>query len=380
MIYYCRILKGECFNRFGVIIYFRHKQNAVVTLIIIFLGENNCAFKEKNLEVMALEYISTFITGFSDIMPQVMKSILPKARIIKVYDGLINYTYDGAVAELSRVLFFNNTFRVISKFQGKSSNMDSMIRSATSIKNIPGIKQSFRIRFSENNRFVRVNELLVRRMEDKICKLTNTRIDRLSPKAEYWFIKRSENIGFFCLLVNRRKTTEKDLHKGELRPEFAYLMCLLGDINKTDIVFDPFAGYGAIPQQVIKYFPCKKIIASDINEQLITSLKKRFKNTNRIQVLYNDALHMDGMENSSIDCIITDPPWGYYEEIDNIEQFYTDMMLEFVRVLKHGGKLVLLSARKDEFVSALRSLNININQKYDTLVNGKKAAVYVVEL
>lgn len=55
------------------------------------------------------------------------------------------------------------------------------------------------------------------------------------------------NIGFFGKLLRKRKITEKTLHKGELRPEFALLMCAFAGIKQNEILCDPFAGYGSIP-------------------------------------------------------------------------------------------------------------------------------------
>lgn len=40
------------------------------------------------------EYISTFTTGFSDVIPEVIIKLLPGAKVLKVYDGLVNYYYD----------------------------------------------------------------------------------------------------------------------------------------------------------------------------------------------------------------------------------------------------------------------------------------------
>ena len=109
-------------------------------------------------------------------------------------------------------------------------------------------------------------------------------------------------------------------------------------------------------------------------------LKKELKETPKIRISTRDALHMVNIADSSIDIIITDPPWGYYENIDNIEKFYVDMISEFLRVVKKGGRIIILSSRKNEFENATLTRNLKIKNKYDTLVNGKKAAVYVISL
>lgn len=324
------------------------------------------------------EYISTFTTGFSDLIPEALNKLLPGAKVLKVYDGLVNYSYDGEEEKVQRVLIFNNSFLVIRKFQGKNCEMTSMVKNITSLNRLPVSRKTFRIRYSVNNQFVGMNKSYTRQIEEKICRLTNAKIDRVSPQIEYWFIKRSENAGFFCRLLSKRKFTERNLNKGELRPEFAYLMCMLGKLNKSTIVMDAFAGYGAIPKQVKKYFQFKKLYVSDINPECVKKLNRYFDKKQNVDVARRNAINMEDIEDCTIDVIITDPPWGYYEQIDDIEQFYVDMLKEFKRVMKPNSKLIILSARKDEFELAVIKQNYKVDNKIDTLVNGKKASVYVV--
>ena len=76
--------------------------------------------------------------------------------------------------------------------------------------------------------------------------------------------------------------------------------------------------------------------------------------------------------------IITDPPWGIYKEDkrDYVE-FYSKVLREFERVLIPNGIAVILTARKDGFIKALKSMpNLNLEKDYHILVSGKKAGVY----
>lgn len=326
------------------------------------------------------EYISTFTTGFSEVIPEALAKLLPGAKVLKVYDGLVNYIYGGKEENVENVLIFNNSFLVIRKFQGRNCEMTSMVKNIISLNRLPVSRKTFRIRYSVNNRFVGMDKSYTRQIEEKICRLTSAKIDRVSPQIEYWFIKRSENVGFFCRLLKKRKFTEKNLNKGELRPEFAYLMCMLGELNKSKIVMDAFAGYGSIPKQLKKYFCFNKLYVSDINSECVANLRRIFGNKQNVNVALRDALNMQDIKDGEIDVIITDPPWGYYEQIDDIEQFYIDMLQEFRRVIKINGKLIILSAKKDELESALLKRKLRVDKKYDTLVNGKKASVYVINI
>lgn len=324
-------------------------------------------------------YISTFTTGFSDVISAAIKKLLPGVKIIKVYDGVIYYSYDGKSDNIKKVIVLNNTFLVIKEYHDKFCYIDSMIKDAMKMKSLPRSNGSFRVRYSLNNKFVGVNKSYTRRIEDKIAQITKSRIDRVSPQTEYWFMQRSENVGFFCRLLSSRKFTEKNLCKGELRPEFAYLMCMLGKVCKESIVLDPFAGYGSIPKQLKLNFQCERVFVSDIDEVHIKNLKSQFKKAKNMEFSVRDALDMKDISTASIDYIITDPPWGYYEKIADIGAFYVDMLNEFYRVQNDEGVSVILSARKEEFVKAVNNSKYRINKQYNTLVNGKKAAVFIIK-
>lgn len=330
-----------------------------------------------SIQIPAREYISTFPTGFSQLIPQALKRLLPGARVLQVYDGLVHYRYSGRERDLGKVFLFHNTFFVIRSFAGSTCELDRMIRVAASLKSLPESHGTFRVRYSVKNQFVAVPKDKTRQLEGKIAAMTHSRIDRVSPETEYWFLQRSEGVGFFCRLLGKRQATEKDLHPGELRPELAYLMASLAKLNRDSVVLDPFAGYGGIAKQVMQYFPHALLDLSDLDPERAQDLKKHFGQQKTLRVSCQDALKLKSVPSSVVDAIITDPPWGYYEDMGDIPTFYHRMFRAFRRVLKARGRVVLLSARKQETETAAVEEGFILERRFDTLVNGKKAAVYV---
>ena len=73
------------------------------------------------------EFISTFMTGFQDVVAADLSARLDGVKVINVYDGLIHYKYTGNSRDLEKIIYFNNTFFVLktadSKNQG-SKNFD----------------------------------------------------------------------------------------------------------------------------------------------------------------------------------------------------------------------------------------------------------------
>ncbi|MDR2687014.1 MAG: methyltransferase [Oscillospiraceae bacterium] len=324
------------------------------------------------------EYISTFPTGFGEIVAQALPSLLPGARVLCVYDGLIRYAYPRGPKEINSVPCFNNSYCVLRSFQGKSLSFHRMVKEIELCKlRYPAPEGTFRIRFSQSNRFVKVEKQISLRAENAVAKASRLTLDRLNPATELWYVIRDEGFGFYGQLLRKRAATEKDLHPGELRPEFAWLLCLCGNPTKQSVILDPFAGYGAIPAQIARRFPSERLVVSDNDPGKARALKKALPAN--VQVSCEDALNLAGIADNSTGLIVTDPPWGYYERIGDIALFYQAMLKEFWRVLKPDGRAVILSARKDELTRAVEETGIfMIEMTIHTLVNGKKAGVYVL--
>lgn len=324
-------------------------------------------------------YISNYITGFADIVKKDLPKQLPGISIKAVYDGLIVYEYNGNWVNIKKVKYLSNSFRVIKTFYGDNLSFSNMVAQVQKLKTITSINSgTFRVRFSKENQFSSVNRNVSISAEQLLCKATRMRIDRVNPQTEFWYIIRREKVGFFAQLLEKRKVTEKKLNQGELRPEFAYLMCCCTDIKANSVVCDPFCGYGAIPNQLANSYKLSRVFASDIDSQKIFDLKKStLSRCSNVTIQVADATALRYLHNESVDAVITDPPWGIYEKIEDITAFYTKALTEIARVLKLNGTLICLSAKKEEFKKACMNTSFEIVTQIDTLVNGKKAAVFV---
>lgn len=326
------------------------------------------------------EFISTFITGFEEIIREKLINDLNGVKILNVYNGLIHFKYNKDYNIIKHIPYLNNTFSVMSYLKNKKLTFNKMVGMVTKNKyKFLVSRGTCRIRFSNENKFMKVDKKIIQSAEEHILQCSSLKINRVTPSTEIWYIIRSEKIGFYCQLLFKRKFTEKKLKKGELRPELAYLMCGCAKLSRESIVCDPFCGYGSIPKQLLTMYNVKKVIASDINRELIFELD-RAKWTNNRKLLLNisDARNLNKIDDNSIDAIISDPPWGYYEKIDDIEKFYASILYEMLRILRINGYIVVLVARTQEFLSACELSCINLTKQINILVNGKKASVFII--
>ncbi|MDD4289823.1 MAG: methyltransferase domain-containing protein [Patescibacteria group bacterium] len=341
---------------------------------------------------MKRTYISTFITGFQSVIADNLPRVVNIFSIDLLLDGLIMYQSNEEIKSIKRINFINNSFIVLKFFKDIGSlNTDSIIKNIILDKsidyNIPELKNnrsSFRIIVSSENQLISVNKKLLNDLEIKITKNTKLRINKLKPDLEFWISIRSEGCAFFGLRFTKNPNQEKYLAKGELRPELASILCLLSEPNSDDIFLDPFCGYGSIPIQRIYISKYKTILSYDINNELINNLKSKIKNIQKSKNIKNffvhntDALNMKFLSDNYIDKIVTDPPWGFFEKIDNLDLFYSKMLKEFHRVVKNNGIMVLLVANSGTFDKVLEEYKslFNVENKYTTLVSGKKTVIY----
>lgn len=330
---------------------------------------------------MLTEYISTFPTGFGGTVRELLEKDLPGSRVLDLYDGLIRYRWEGAFQKLRGQVYLNNTFRVLSFFQGADLSFPRMVQASCRERHrFPIDTGTYRVRFSRENQFAKVEKETARDAERHVEQCSRLRPDRVSPQTEIWYLIRSEGVGFYCQLLFRREATEKRLHPGELRPEFACLLCACAGLPKGAAVCDPFCGYGAIPKQLLKAASPSRVLASDVDKERIAALRKApWAQDERLSLFPADALDLKEIPDRSVDGAVTDPPWGYYEQIGDVTAFYTGMLSELGRVVKPGGRIAILTAGKRELADAAASLGIPVEKRIDTLVNGKKAAVFLLK-
>lgn len=325
------------------------------------------------------KYISSFPNGFEEVVVKDLSERLINLKILRVFKGLIYYEYSGDIANINRVIYLNNSYIVYRIFKGKNLSFINMI-SEVNKRNIEynyKNTSSFRIRFSLSNTFSKVEKKFTRTAENKIVNQTRMWIDRLNPKTEFWYMIRTEGVGFYCQLIKKRRVTEKNLNKGELRPEFAYLLTRMVDISEVDTVLDPFAGYGSIPKQIDSNYRYKKLIASDINQELVIRLRKStYSKKDRVTISCMDALNMKELDSNSVSKIVTDPPWGIYSSITDEDSFYKELFSELYRVCVPDAELVILTSRKNIIIVEYINDYFTTIRKLEVLVNGKKSTVY----
>jgi precorrin-6B methylase 2 len=350
-------------------------------------------------------YYATFVPGMQEVIAEILRQRLADVSIYKLLDGAVLFETECSYDRLN-FFCFNNIFAVIDVleqkgFTDKSNDIGhellelhiKKILNAESgprklkARSIIGENSkkinSFRICFSLENKPVQVNKRLKQEAEKLITRLSSLQLSRSKPDTKFWFLYRSEGFSCFMKRLTNHRINEKTLHKGELSPQLAWLLCHIADLKHGETIIDPFCGYGAIPNVACKYFPIKKVYAADIDPECIKITKsKTALQTERCEIHKADFHEIlktiPGIENS-IDAVISDPPWGMYKTGVSLQTLYNDMIEIFSKLLKENGRVVILSAAVRELESAVEKIpDLEIINTIPILVSGRKASVFVI--
>jgi tRNA G10 N-methylase Trm11 len=251
-----------------------------------------------------------------------------------------------------------------------------------SLKNsFPGYK-TYRVMIQHGNQLIHVPRDFTKKIIASIAEQTHLSYSPLTADIEFWFLIRNERLVVLGIKSTKDKTSDDQKQdKGELRPEMAHLLNLLSEPAPTDIYLDPFAGHGSLPSDRMANFPYRQIYLSDQDRSLMSRLRHQIKGKH-ITIKDADALRLTYLNDASVNKIVTDPPWGVFQMKDvNYVTFYHDMLKEMVRVIQPKGVIVILTGKPLELQEALfqYSETLAMTKKLNTLVNGKKASVFVLK-
>ncbi|MCL2244541.1 MAG: methyltransferase [Treponema sp.] len=378
-------------------------------------------------------FYASFIPGLQNVAASVIKERLaPDVRILKLLDGAVLFETETGYDKLN-FFCFNNIFAVINVMDehGTADNerrSDNLAALEKHIKTIVNIKphshakekniilktqsnsvvylnpllnnsksfNTFRVVFSDENKPASVNEKFRLDVERFISRISGLKVNRSLPDTEFWFLFRredekkqmadnvfqeengreSKNFSVFMKRLTLHSSREKTLHRGELPPPLAWAMCRLGNLKHSDTVLDPFCGYGSIPETAFKHFHITEFIACDNNGEASGYTAARFKKREKHGLILhkNDFIDLPLLlGEKSVDAIITDPPWGHFKVNDDI--FPVKMFDVFGKLLKDGGRAVVLYANENDFLKAVPCC-FELQEKIPILLSGRKAVIY----
>jgi predicted RNA methylase len=340
-----------------------------------------------------LRYYATVPSGFETIAADgLLGGVLPEVHIAEVLDGALLLETPALSQRLTRIGIFQNVFNVLHstrKLREKAvpAMMSALARMGVGAglirASVPRSARTFRVVTSKENRLVRVNPELRRQVERRFSRVSGLSVSPAAADVELWFLERREPRGYVLLRVGRRRATEKRLHRGQLRPEVAHLLCLASGPAADDVFLDPFCGFGSIVLARLEIAVCASVHAVDSDAAKVQHVRKmlihrKLPGGTTVHVTEDDSRTLPGIPDGSITSVVTDPPWGEYaERAYDIPTLYSRFLHQLTRVCAVGARVILLVSRENpvERIIRERELPMKIVDRTGVLVAGRKATV-----
>lgn len=327
------------------------------------------------------KYLSTCIAGLEAKAAQWISAA--GARIISTGEGYVYYSLEKPVWQKWR--FFSNTYLALMHFDNPGighilrragEKADEWLPSAAAAARRMGAK-SFKLEYSEKGRLRTMPDSARAYIERRIAMGCSLRYGTKKPDLRFLFYSRTgdgESEGFFLLRLTNHPAYDKELQKGELRPDICDAMVRLAGLDKN-VIWDPFCGSGAIPLARAQY-AFKAIYASDYESAVLQGAKDKLSGHRDVFVFKANATKPVDFEPQAI---ITDPPWGAYDG-KSVAGLYRDFLRNAFDVLPGRGVLVVLTGAENEWNGAFRELRDKLSDEVIPLTySGRKCALHVVK-
>lgn len=178
----------------------------------------------------------------------------------------------------------------------------------------------------------------------------------------------------------RHRRYKLDHMAASLRPTIAAAMVRLAGAHPGDLVLDPMCGAGTILAEQSAVFgrahaQSMKLIGGDIEMEALRRTQSNLLSFPTMPLLRWDATRLP-LANQTISHIISNPPFG--KQIGKPEEMgdlYIRMVREYQRVLRPGGKAVLLVSEFPLLKRAAENRRWKLQKKYDVRVLGQRAVI-----
>ena len=102
--------------------------------------------------------------------------------------------------------------------------------------------------------------------------------------------------------------------EGSVSVELAAMLVAASRPAAADVFLDPFAGSGSLVAARLQY-PAKQLWYSDLHLREHRADLDDLVRSKRVRLIAEDALTLPSFADRLLDMVVTDPPWGEYEDL-----------------------------------------------------------------
>lgn len=180
----------------------------------------------------------------------------------------------------------------------------------------------------------------------------------------------------------RHRTYKHEHIAASLRPTVAAAMVRMAGAGPGMTLLDPFCGAGTILAEQLQLSEQRKagavqLLGGDEDAQAVYCAQQNLKGLGEVVLCRWDVRALP-LASGVIDRIVTNPPFGkQLATLEEIEPLYRAAAREWNRVLKPGGRAVLLVAEQDTLRAALAPHHWQPVRQYKVRVLGQAAVLSV---
>lgn len=348
----------------------------------------------------AVRYYVLVVPGLERVAWKEIRTKLEGVERIAEERGRLIFRYSGDPRNLLFLRSVENAYAFIRHMRGITRSRKSLgdifklVRSADVQSAMEIHKRANRAKGKKRLTFRVVSSMLSRHnfrridmqqaVEKSLIGKYGWRINLQNPILEFRIDLEDEEAIFGLRITDEsvRQRNYKISHlPASLKPTVAYCMVSLSDPSPTDVFVDPMCGAGTIPIERAMFGQYASIIAGDMDEEVIGVAQSNVETSkSNIELKVWNVSSMP-LENRSVDKIVCNLPFG--KKIGSRAQnqkLYANFFREMTRILKPGGKAVLLTSERElinKLINKYRSLNLQRYVHIDLL--GIKACIYVID-
>ncbi len=326
----------------------------------------------------------------------------------KEQNGIVVFEYPGAAADLLRLRTTEDVFMQIAhhdeltRLRRDLRGLRELIASSDGFGR--AVNDYLRVRRFSAPPTYRVISRQYGKFEYSRKELTETvwrslkqRYPRWTPVADDAQVEFWANLLGSTLLLGARLSDRTMRHRFErkvelpaaLRPSVAAAMVFLTDPQPDDIFLDPMAGSGTILYERLQAGAAGRVLGGDIDPERVEAARKNVRSGRKkpggrastLDIRQWDARHLP-LEDGSIDKVATNLPFGkQLRGAQTPAKLYPAILAELQRVVRPGGRIVLLSSEYDLIKEEVRKLpRLSITTGYSVAVLGVWGRIYIVDV
>lgn len=327
----------------------------------------------------AVEYVALFSAGTANLVAEGLRNLLPGVKVLESDESALSFSTSARLHSADAVPIAKNLFIV--RGQAPRRDLNGTVADLTRrIRDLPRPRgcNGFRVMFHFDGQLAAPSPQARQRLEDAIGAATGLRPQPRGNCQEYWAIGRRDWSSSYLGERLPGGMARRPAEKGSLSGQLSALLVSLSLPDPRDVFLDPFAGSGSIIAARLAS-PAQKIIYNDLDKSLRRSAAARLGPHPKVVLLHEDGTALTSVKSAEVTSIVTDPPWGEYDQsIGDYAKFTQALASEFSRLLNpRRGRLVLLVSRRNEeqMQASLAEHGFSCEPPIGILVNGHPASV-----